>query len=358
MRDILPRITIGPALPIREAVQVLNRSGHQIVLIVDPTTQRLVGIVTDYDVRQAILCHIDLSRPISEIMHVDPIIGSATMREDEARALLRSRRIDQLPLVDEAGRVVDIVFDDSFTNLSALTASMVAVVMAGGLGARLHPLTTTTPKPLLHVGDQPILFSLLDQILFEGFGRIYVTVNYKSDMIVDAIRGKAEYRDRVRFVAEEKALGTAGSLSLLPERPKHPFIVLNADLLTNLSLKAMLRLHGRDRNAVTVAIKRETTVIPYGVAELEGSRITAIREKPNHSYFINTGVYVVEPAVLDVIPPDTVMDMPDVVARIIAQGGRVGSFPVHEYWLDIGNHEHYARAQEDYLQVFNGHSPK
>ncbi len=358
MRDILPKITIGPALPIRDAIEILNRGGNQIVLIADPATQKLEGIVTDYDMRQAILRHLDLSRPISEIMHVDPIVGPAGLGEAGIRAILRARRVDQLPLVDEAGRVVDIIFDETFVNLGALTAATIAVVMAGGLGVRLQPLTATTPKPLLQVGDQPILFSLIDQILFEGFGRVYVTVNYKSDMIVDAIGGKPEYRERVRFIAEKKPLGTAGSLSLLPERPEHPFIVLNADLLTNLSLKAMLRLHGRDRNAVTVAIKRETTVIPYGVAELEGSRITAIREKPNHSYFINTGVYVVEPDVLDVIPPDTVMDMPDVVARTIAKGGRVGSFPVHEYWLDIGNHEHYARAQEDYLQVFNGNSSK
>ena len=358
MRDILPKITIRPDLPIQDAVQVLNRGGYQIVLVADPATRRLLGIVTDYDVRQAILHNLDLKQPISAIMHIDPIIGRVGLNPSEAALILKTRNVAQLPLLDEAGRVMDIVFDDTFLNLNALTAKTAAVVMAGGLGARLRPLTSTTPKPLLHVGDRPILFSLLDQILFEGFGRVYVTVNYKSDMIINAISSQEEYRDRVRFVTEERALGTAGSLSLLPERPVHPFVVLNADLLTNLSFKALLRHHGLDRNAVTVTIKRETTVIPYGVTELEGSRITAIREKPNHSYFINTGVYVVDPETLDVIPPDTFMDMPDVVARMIAKDRRVGSFPVHEYWLDIGNHEHYARAQEDHLLVFSGDSPK
>jgi dTDP-glucose pyrophosphorylase len=353
MRDILPKITIGPDLPIRDAVQTLNRGGYQIVLIADPATQRLLGIVTDYDVRQAILHHIDFERPISEIMHVDPIVGRATMDSAEVESVLKTRNIAQLPLLDETGRVTDIAFDDSFKNLNELTAETIAVVMAGGLGARLRPLTSATPKPLLHVGDQPILFSLLDQILFEGFGRVYVTVNYKSDMIIDAISAQEEYRNRVRFVAEEKALGTAGALSLLPERPMHPFVVLNADLLTNLSFKALLRHHGLDKNAVTMAIKRETTVIPYGVAELEGSRIIAIREKPSHSYFINTGVYVVDPEILDLIPPDTFVDMPDVIARTVAKGRQVGSFPVHEYWLDIGNHEHYVRAREDHELIFN-----
>lgn len=358
MRDILPKITIGPDLPIQDAVQILNRGGHQIVMVANPATRRLLGIVTDYDIRHAILRHLDFSKPVREIMHVDPVVGSADMSAAEVNALLRTHSVAQLPLLDEAGRVVDIAFDDTFKNLNALTAETIAVVMAGGLGVRLRPLTAMTPKPLLQVGDRPILFSLIDQILFEGFGRVYVTLNYKSEMIVNAISDKAEYRDRVQFVVEDKILGTAGSLGLLPERPAHPFVVLNADLLTNLSLKAMLRHHGHDKNAITVGIKRETTVIPYGVADLEGSRITAIREKPNHSYFINTGVYVVDPSVLDVILPDTFTNMPDVVERVIAKGCRVGSFPVHEYWLDIGNHEHYARAQEDHLLVFSGDSPK
>lgn len=352
MRDVLPKITIRPDISVEEAVHVLNRGDHQIVLVADPETQRLLGVVTDYDVRQVILRHLDMSRPISEIMHVNPIVGPADVSDADAQEILRTRRVSQLPLLDEAGRVVDIVFDDTYVHLSVLTAKSVAVVMAGGLGSRLHPMTETIPKPLLHVGGRPILFSLLDQLLFEGFGRIYVTINYKSDMIVDAVSQQPDYRERIHFISEAKALGTAGSLSLLPERPKHSFAVLNADLLTNLSLKSMLRHHERDQNAVTVAIKRETNVIPYGVAELDGARIIAIREKPNYSYFINTGVYVVEPETLDVIPPDTFMDMPDVVTRMIECGRQVGSFPVHEYWLDIGNYEHYARAQEDYRQVF------
>jgi NDP-sugar pyrophosphorylase family protein len=291
-------------------------------------------------------------------MHVDPVVGRAGTEHAEIFATLKSRRVAQLPLLDDAGRVVDVAFDDTFKNLNALTAETIAVVMAGGLGARLRPLTSTTPKPLLPVGDQPILFSLLDQILFEGFGRVYVTVNYKSDMIVDAISAKEEYRERVHFIAENKPLGTAGALGLLPERPAHPFVVLNADLLTNLSFKALLRHHGLDKNSITMAIKRETTVIPYGVTELDGSRIVAIREKPNHSYFINTGVYVLAPEALDVVSPDTFMDMPDVVERMITKGYRVGSFPVHEYWLDIGNHEHYVRAQKDHELIFSSDSPK
>ncbi len=358
MRDIIPKITIGPDLPIRDAVQILNCGGYQIALVADPSSGRLLGIVTDYDVRQAILRHIDFGGRIDRIMHTNPVVGRAGMSSAEILDILKGSNIAQLPLLDDAGRVVDIAFDETFKNLNALTAETIAVVMAGGLGARLRPLTSTTPKPLLPVGDQPILFSLLDQILFEGFGRVYIAVNYKSDMIVDAISTRKEYRDRVHFITEKKPLGTAGALGLLPERPAHPFVVLNADLLTNLSFKALLRHHGLDKNSITMAIKRETTVIPYGVTELDGSRIVAIREKPNHSYFINTGVYVLTPEALDVIPPDAFMDMPDVVERMITKGYRVGSFPVHEYWLDIGNHEHYVRAQKDHELIFSSDSPK
>ena len=350
MNDSLRKLCIGVDAPITTAVAVLTHGGHQIALIVD-AADRLLGIVTDYDIRQAILKNVELTTAVGTVMQRSPIVARVGASETEVAAIIRRHKVAQLPIVDADDRVVDIHFLQEYLQMGMPNDSF-AVIMAGGLGSRLRPMTASTPKPLLQVGGRPILFILLDQILAEGFQQIYVTVNYKSETIEEAIAKEEKYLDRVVIVREEKALGTAGSLSLVPQTRTTPFCLLNADLLTNVSLRAMLRYHRQESNMITVATKLEKNVIPYGVVEQDGSRIVKMSEKPSFSYFINTGVYVIDPAVLAFIPQDTHIDMTDVVEHALSDGKRVGAFPVHEYWLDIGNHEQYARAQEDYPNHF------
>ena len=221
---------------------------------------------------------------------------------------------------------------------------MKAVILCGGLGTRLRPMTNEVPKPLLDVNGRPMLFILLDQIIGEGFSKIYVSLFYKSEMIVERVRATPRYRSCVEFIVEPKPLGTAGSLSLLPSRPTQPFLVINADLLIEAPLREMLQFHHREGNIITVALKRETLVVPYGVADVSGGRIVGLREKPEFVMDVNTGVYIASPEALDHLQPGTRLDMPDLVNRLLAAREHVGSFPVHEFWLDVGTREHYDRA--------------
>jgi len=351
-KSILDCLVVSPDAPMMEAIAVLTRGARKIVLVIDDA-QKLLGVITDYDVRMAILDHVSFDESVSKIMKPDPVVVAADAEEHEIISILANRRVAQLPVVDDLGRVVDIHFIEEYQHLQEPHIERTAVIMAGGLGTRLHPVTDRVPKPLLEVGGQPILFILIDQLLSEGFERIYVTLNHMRDMIIASINGVPRYRDKVEFVVEDKPLGTAGSLSLLPQRPQTPFVVINADLVTNVSLDDMLSHHRRDSNAVTLATKRHTHDLPYGVAEIEGSRVVCLREKPTLNYFINTGVYVVSPSVLDGIADDQYIDMTDVVTQLLEDGQQVGSFAVHEYWIDIGTHDQYAKAQEEYPNHFH-----
>ena len=349
---LLPELTVSPSTPLIEAVAVLTKAGRKLILV-KADDGKLLGIITDYDVRQALLNHVEFTQPVTAAMNKNPIVGKAGMNRGEVLALILKERCSQIPLLDTEGRVVDIHFQDEFLESREEESGKVAVIMAGGFGKRLRPMTEHVPKPLLTVAGRPILFLLIDQLLSEGFDTIYVTLNYKREMIEEAIKESPRYFNHVFCVLEEKPLGTAGSLSLLPEKPQSPFLVINADLLTNISLQRMLNFHADEKNIITMATRREKYTIPYGVVKLDGSRVISIEEKPNFTYFINTGVYVVNPEILSFLPKGEYCDMPSLAEQILAKNGRVGSFPVHEYWLDIGNHENYAQAQEDFLRHFS-----
>jgi dTDP-glucose pyrophosphorylase len=350
--DVLESLTVRPETPIIDAIKVITAGGQKIALVVDES-RILLGVVTDYDVRQAILNHIDFQCPVTEIMARNPVTAKEGVSDEEIVRIIQDQYRHQIPVVDSEGRLVDIHFIGEYQHLDKPPNRKTAVIMAGGFGTRLKPMTDHTPKPLLLVGGRPILFIMLDQILTEKFDHIFITLNYKSEMIVDAINAEQKYKGKIDFIFENKPLGTAGSLSLLPERPADPFVVINADLLTSLSLNEMLAFHLNEENHVTMATKRESNSIPYGVVEFNGSKVTKLDEKPTFTYFVNMGVYVINPEVLDLIGKETYIDMPNIVEQLLEAEKQVGGFPVHEYWLDIGNHDQFEQAQEDYVNHFS-----
>jgi dTDP-glucose pyrophosphorylase len=343
----------SPDTPLEEVLRVMTRGGQKIVLIIDDQ-KRLCGIVTDYDIRVTILEHNPMDTPAKMFMNKNPMTVTASSSEKEIFASMQKSGHKVVPIVDENGRFISLHYIEEFARfVEPQKNRSTAVIMAGGLGERLRPMTNDTPKPMLHVGGRPILFTLLDQLLVEEFESIYVSVNYKSDIVVKAVSDIPRYKSRVQFIYEKKRMGTAGSLSLLPERPPGAFVVINGDLLTSVSLPEMVSFHMLDENLITVALKKEDYNIPYGVADLEGTRIIGMKEKPAYSFFINTGAYVLEPSVIDMLPPGEPCDMTDLIDRALADDLRVGSFPVHEYWLDIGTPAQLEKAQEDYSDLFS-----
>lgn len=346
MDDIL----IGPDTSIDRALTVLNDAHRRIVLVVDGD-RRLLGVATDSNFRRAMLERHDFHRPIAEIMTRSPITAVPDMSEPQILHLMERSHCHELPVIDASGKVVDLLSIETMLLRRSEGSPRVAVVMAGGRGERLRPITESIPKPLVEVGGRPILFTILDQLMAAEFGVVYLAVNYMAKAIEQAVALQPAYARLVRYIREEERLGTAGALSLLPEPPSGPITVMNGDLLTAINFPEMMRFHRHEQNALTVALREEKVRIPYGVAQLEGTRIVGMREKPEYTHFVNTGVYVVDPSALALLERGVPTDMTTLIDRTIASGRRVGCFPVHEYWLDIGVPSQLRQADQDYDTV-------
>jgi dTDP-glucose pyrophosphorylase len=344
------QISVHPNQTIREALQVIDEGGVQIAIVADGK-DRLRGVATDGDIRRGILDEIDLDAPVRSVMNEDPV--TARPQEDRQSLIdrMRARRIHQIPLVDDNGRIVGIeVLDDL---LEPETRPNPVVLMAGGLGTRLRPLTEDCPKPLLEVGDQPILETILEGFIAHGFHRFYFSVNYKSGMIEDYFGDGSDWGVDISYVHEDKRLGTAGPLSLLPERPEETMIVMNGDLLTKLNFAHLLDFHREHGAAATMCVREHETQVPYGVIETDDQYMEGIEEKPTERYFVNAGIYVLEPETLDHVPENEFFDMPDLFERIIEEGREATVFPVREYWQDVGRKEDFRRVNGEYEEIFD-----
>jgi dTDP-glucose pyrophosphorylase len=351
-RSIVAEITIAPGESLHAAIAQLSRTERRILLVCDaPGTLR--GTITDYDIRRAILGGLALDRAAHEVMEGNPVVLDADLSESQVESFLRRQRVHAVPIVDRARRVVDIRFLQDLVEPD-VPQERAALVMAGGFGRRLKPYTDELPKPMLTVGGRPMLFILLDQIIAEGFTRIYVSVFYKSDVIVAAINQVERYRDLVTFVHEREPLGTAGALGLLPQLPVRPLLVVNGDVVTQVPLQEMGRYHEREGNVITIATKVEHYIVPYGVIEAENARVVRISEKPKLEFTVSIGAYMLDPAALKWIARGERVDMPDLIDRMLMAGKRVGCFPVHEYWLDVGTPEQYARANNEMASLERG----
>ncbi|MEN9359452.1 MAG: hypothetical protein RL095_987 [Verrucomicrobiota bacterium] len=303
----------------------------------------LVGMVTDGDIRRAFLGGASLETPIEQVMTRDPIrVGQDATSEDVLR-LMVARKIRQVPVVDELGRPVALeLFKDRLDEDGVAEA----VVMAGGRGQRLMPLTQDTPKPLLKVGDQTILDDILGKLRRNGVKDVVLTVGYLADKIREHIGGGDSHDLHVNYVQEETALGTAGALALLDPKPQHPFLVMNGDLLTELDFRALSAFHQESGNAITMCVRRFSYRIPYGVVRLEpGSHsVEGIDEKPEIPFLVNAGIYMLDPEVIELIPKGRFYDMVSLMNQARGLGRKVGAFPILEYWKDIGQHTEIAEA--------------
>lgn len=341
---------LSPESNLRRAVEVIDASALQIALVVDEE-QRLLGTVTDGDVRRAILRGLSLDDPAARVMNPNP----ATAREQDDRetllALMRQRRIHQVPVLDARWRVVGLeVIDDLLKPRERTNA---VLLMAGGVGSRLRPLTEDTPKPLLRVGPRPILETILEAFVQHGFGRFFLSVNYMAEQVEKHFGDGSKWGVRIEYLREKERLGTAGGLSLLPETPTEPLFVMNGDLVTRINFAHLLDFHIEQAAAATMCVREYEMQVPYGVIETRSHRILDIREKPTERYLVNAGIYVLQPEALGLIPVGEYFDMPDLFKRLIARGDETAVFPVREYWMDIGRPDDFDQANGQYAEVFS-----
>ena len=343
------QLLVGERATVREAIGCIDAGAIEIALVVDER-RRLLGTVTDGDVRRALLRGLSLDASVEEVVHRTPVTATEGTPAGQVQLLMTDHGIEQVPLLDGDGRVIDVAF---WRDLVAEAASTPVVLMAGGRGQRLRPLTEDTPKPMLRVGDKPLLETVLAQVREAGFGRVLMAVNYQAEVIESHFGDGAELGLQISYVREPHQLGSAGALALAREELTEPFIVMNADLLTNVNLAALLRFHRDGRNVITIGVRRFQVEVPYGVVELDEDRVTALAEKPAFGFFVNAGVYAVEPAAVALMPDGhQEFNMTELVEAVLARGERVGSFPIREYWLDIGQLADYQRAHDDHATYF------
>jgi dTDP-glucose pyrophosphorylase/CBS domain-containing protein len=336
---------------IRQAIDCIERSTAKIVLVVD-AERRLLDTITDGDIRRAILADTNLDADVSDLRgrkgsnsrYQQAITASIETEKSVLLSLMKQNDIRHIPLVDEKQSVVglvtlrELIADD--------TLPMQAVVMAGGSGTRLRPLTENLPKPMVPVGGRPMLERIIEQLRDAGVSRVMVTTHYKGELISNHFGDGQRFGVNISYMEEDKPMGTAGGLSQL-EPSDDPILVINGDILTRVDFRAMLDFHVEHKAEMSVAVRRHETQIPYGVIETEDERITQVLEKPIVNHFINAGIYLLNPAVFKLIPENDSYDMPELINRLINDGRTVISFPVREYWLDIGQHKDYMRAEED-----------
>ncbi len=334
---------------IHDAVNRVQRGGVGMALVVDDHG-RLVATVTDGDIRRAILggAHIEesverllINRPES---YAKPTVAPLGTPRDELLALLQEKRLRHIPLLDPAGRVVDLAL------LSELVMDrppkLSAVVMAGGVGQRLRPLTEDVPKPMLLVGDRPLLELIIEQLSGSGIHKVNITTHYKPEKIIEHFGDGSTFGVQLNYVNEEQPLGTAGALGLMEESDE-PQLVINGDILTRIDFRALLAYHHEHEADLTVAVRKYDLKVPYGVIECEGAMVRNLREKPVMRFFVNAGVYLRQPGVRRFITNGERLDMTDLIQRLLDARRPVASFPVLEYWLDIGQLTDYEQAQED-----------
>ena len=336
---------VGEGATVREALERITKTGKGVALVIDGE-RRLLGIATDGDLRKAILRGVALDAPVDGAMNKAPLVAPAGVSAVAALALMRSRSIRQLPVVDDGRRVVDVLFFDRLLEPPPLPNA--AVIMAGGRGSRLSPLTDKTPKPLLRVGGKPVLEIMIERLRGAGLRRIVITVHYLNQLIEQYFGDGSHLGVDITYRPEDEPRGTAGALIELRSHFDRPFLLVNADILTMCDFREMLAFHERHHALMTVGTVPYTVDMPYGILEVDGDRLAGMTEKPRFDYMINAGIYVISPLVMELaVPLAASIDMPDVITRLMELKGHVVAFPIREYWLDIGRHPDLEKANRD-----------
>lgn len=326
---------------LEDALKLLDKNGNGFLAIVDKA-EKLIGIITDGDIRRAIL---NKQFELDKVINKNPTTASSAVPRIEIKQELRRIHRRHMPVVDHEGKLVDVVVLDDF---EVVLKENWIVVMAGGMGTRLGELTKDTPKPMLKVGGKPILQTIIENFRNQGFYRFVLCVNYKSHIIEEFFGDGSRFGIEVRYTRENKRLGTAGALSLIDFDMAKPFFVVNGDVITTIDFEDFLNFHQVNHSEATMCIKKFSFEVPYACVDFdEDNKLVGLREKPSYDYFVNTGMYVLNPDVIPLIPKNVFYDMPTFFEELIGQERKTKVFKIDEYWLDIGRPNDYSKANDD-----------
>ena len=335
---------------IRDAMRSINQGALGIAFVVDKD-ETFIGTLSDGDIRRGLLNNLLLEDTIETIIFKEPVVCRPKDDRKEILKIAKLRKVSYIPIVNEMGKLLEINHVDQFP-LSISKPNKV-VLMVGGLGTRLRPLTEHTPKPMLEVGGKPILETIILNFKKYGFYNIILSVSYKAEMIQKYFQDGSSFGVNIEYVYEEQRMGTAGALSLMRDKLQDPFFVMNGDLLTNINFENMMDFHLKHHAMGTMGVREYDFQVPYGVVSVNDVDILSIKEKPIHHFFVSGGVYVFDQKVLDYIPDNCFYDMPTLFEKLIEEKEKSISFPIHDYWLDIGRIEEFEKANNEFHEVFD-----
>jgi dTDP-glucose pyrophosphorylase len=337
---------LAPTDLLRDAVSAIENSHRRTAVVIDQDGH-LLGTVTDGDIRRKLLAGGDLETIITDVMNHNPIVAPEGNSDELLQDRMKSANILCIPLIDKNNRFIrlfhshDLSLEKDHVSETTFVAS---VIMAGGLGNRLSPITSNLPKPMVDIGGVPLLERILVQLRGMNITKAYIAVNHLAHVIEDHIEGGSRLGMEVKYLREKEKLGTAGALSLLPERPDGPIIVMNGDIVTTFNFNALYAFHQNNGAAITAAAVDYRIEIPYGVFVTDGGNVTGLEEKPTQNFFCNAGIYALSPEVLNLIPQGF-YDMTNLIEACLKSGKKVSVFPLHEYWSDIGTPSDLEKAR-------------
>lgn len=342
------KLILDQSTTFQDAIRLLDLNGNGVLPVVD-AENKLLGLITDGDIRKAILKN---QLDLEHIINKNPFKLHIDSSKNQIINFLKKVHRRHIPLIDDEGKLVKVfTLDEVEYNLKPNWV----VIMAGGLGTRLGDLTKDTPKPMLELGGKPMIEHIIDMFVADGFTKFMISVNYKSEVIKNYFKDGSRLGIEIKYLEEQKRLGTGGALSLIDIKLSEPFFVTNGDVLTTISYNSILEFHNDAKSTATMCIKEEGYQIPYGVIEVDAEKnIVSMTEKPTKKYFINTGVYVLDPFVLNFVPKDKYFDLPSLFETVKQAGAITKSFEITDYWVDVGRPSDFVNVSSRFLKSFEG----
>ena len=332
-------------MKIKDAIITIEKSHSKIGLVVNKDF-KLIATISDGDIRRGILKGLTLDSPITEILHLNFISVGADKSRDEIIEIMKINDINQIPIINEKGKLIGLHLLNEF--IGKRDINNIVVIMAGGKGKRLRPFTEICPKPMLKIGEKPILEIIINRFKDHGFKNFYISVNYLKEQVINYFGDGQKLNINIQYIIEKEPLGTAGSLKKLPTSEKNPYLVVNGDVISSFNPSQVLEFHMTNKSDMTICAHNYEHKIPFGVMETKGIKLQKILEKPSYHYLVNAGVYVIDPSLNTFIPEDKFFDMPDLINACSTNKKEINVFPIHEYWLDIGLHENLKEARKKF----------
>jgi len=344
------KILVKPDLSLKAALKIMDISALQVLIVVDER-DRILGIVTDGDMRRAIINDLDIETPIRNIMNKNPIVISCNGNKEDVLRLMSKHEIRHVPVIDENNKITNIFLWKDFLKNGEVVCNIKnipIIIMAGGKGKRLDPFTKILPKPLIPIGDKPVIEVIMDNFKKYGFNKFIIALNYKAEMI-KMYFAENPNNYQIEYIQENNFLGTIGALSLIKDQLDCTFIVSNCDVVIDANYEHLLNYHKENNNQITVLGVGRNVSIPYGILKMKNkcADFEKIIEKPDYHFIINSGVYVLEPEVTNLISRNQSVDMPDLLMLAKEKKFKIEVYAVNCSWFDIGEWGTYKKAIEN-----------